>query len=253
MQERMNGGMTQAYELLARAAERRSAGWRTLALATFEPTQEWVQALLSGGVTRDLLEATSWLDDDGQRFSEALSHLQDFLAANHDRDAQEVLRDLKVEYTRLFLGPGEAPVYPYESIYRDKDPMSGRTIIKGPSTRAVEALYRQHGLRLSADIHDLPDHIAIEMEFMYFLTDKESAAWRAGDVETAKELRRAEQEFMVEHLCHWAPEFSRKLHNTARSKLYLAVAVFMREYLAIESGSDYARAVLPAVFKDGRE
>ncbi len=244
------GTAREPQEAWAQIAKGRSLGWRTLALAFYDPTEEWVKALLDGAVTAALSEATRWLDSDRERFVAGMEMLRDFVTKQQGRDPQDVLRELKVEYTRLFIGPGAAHAPPYESVYRDRDPASGMAIVQGPSAASVEAAYRQHGLGRHPSHRDLPDHVATELEFMYFLCSREQEAWEKGESRTAKELRRAQQNFLEEHLARWLPEFCGRVQNAAPVNLYLALADILPEYLAVETGVGYAQSTLRGVFSN---
>jgi TorA maturation chaperone TorD len=89
--------------------------------------------------------------------------------------------DLLVDYTRLFLGPSQVMAKPYGSAWLDT-----LALMMGDSTLAVTDLYREGGFELSGTFHELPDHIAAELEFLYLLTFRENRARRDGDVETLR-------------------------------------------------------------------
>lgn len=91
------------------------------------------------------------------------------------------------EYVRLFInGLPEVVCAPYGSIYLEGSVM-------GQTTVAVRDLYRAYGLAPS----DMPDHIAVETEFLAWL---HHAA--AGD-----EQARADYDFLLNHLQEWVPPF----------------------------------------------
>ena len=225
----------EAREANAATARTWSLGWRTLAGAFHGPTQQWLEGLRDGAVTTALWEATRWLGSDRERFSDALGISNDFVAKQQVRNIEDVLRDISAEYDRLFIGrtgPVEAP--PCESAYRERD-AAGAVMASGARTSAVEELYRTYGMQPSLSQRDLPDNIATELEFMCFLTQREAEAWEKGEVETAKELRRAQLRFVEEHLVHWLPNFCGRVQSAARTKLYLALAGILWEFLAVET------------------
>ena len=242
----------EAHELVARAAGRRAAGWQVLALAFYEPTARWVEALRSGQVYRELAGATDWLDTDGERF---LPHMAALDAAARRAAAAEpadTLEEVRAEHTRLFLGPRKALVSPYESVWCDRDPDSGAPIVRGPSTVEVERMYAEHGLGRADAHHDLPDHVATEMEFLHFLCREEAAAWSQGDGERAKELRQAESAFLERHLARFAPALCERVAAETTLDLYRALAGILTVFLSVEAGADYAGTVVRDVFADGR-
>ena len=223
-----------------KAAERRSRGWRTLALAFYEPTLEWVQALLEGTLAAELEASIDRPEVGREKFAASLELVGDFVEKGRQRDPEKLLKDIKIEHARLFVGPGAMLAPPYESVYRDRDPLSKKPIIMGPSTLAVQRTYHRHGLRLIPSHKDIPDHLATELEFMYFLCSNEQQAWETGDTEDAKELRRAQLKFLQEHLAVWLPSFCQQVQSSATCDLYQALAAILSEFVVAEMGTDYA-------------
>lgn len=238
----------QAREANVGIARACSLGWRTLAMGFDEPTQQWVEALLHGTVTSDLSEATEWLGSERERFAGALEMISDFVTEQEVRDIQDVLRDLKMEHARAFVGAAsslKAP--PQESAYLQQD-SEGAATVRGPATFAVQEFYRRHGVQTPSSPQVLPDHIAIELECMYSLSSRERQAWEKGDVEAAEALRRAQLRFIEEHLARWVPDFCRRVQNAARCNLCFALACILREFLAMETGWASGRSALRYTF-----
>ncbi len=218
-----------------------SLGWRELAMAFNEPTQQWVEALLQGTVTADLSEATGWLGSDRERFAAALEMIREFVTGQEVRNVQDVLRDLKVEHARVFVGDAsslKAP--PRESAYLEGDG-EGAATVRGPATLAVQEFYRRHGVQPRSPLQVLPDHIAIELECMYSLSSRERQAWEKGEVDSAETLRRAQLRFMEEHLAQWVPDFCGRVQDSAESDLYFALADILRELVTVETRWAHAR------------
>lgn len=126
------------------------------------------------------------------------------------------LDDLRLEHTRLFVGPGEHPCPPYESVYRDRegDQRFGR--VQGPSTDDVAQWYREYGLATDESWTALPDHVAVELEFAGFL-----AATDPGALER----------FLDEHPREWLPEFLDGVESATREPFYAVLAAATRELL----------------------
>ena len=78
------------------------------------------------------------------------------------------LDSLQSEFARLFVGPYDLPAPPYGSVY-----LEGERRIMGESTVDASNRYRDSGLTTSESFRDPPDHIAAELEFMYFLVYSE--------------------------------------------------------------------------------
>ncbi|MBT3364041.1 MAG: molecular chaperone TorD family protein [Chloroflexi bacterium] len=127
------------------------------------------------------------------------------------------LDQLKLEYTKLFIGPFESIAPPYESVYFEK-----RRIVMADSTMEVQSLYRENGLNV--DIKEAPDHIAIELEFMYYLIFKQIEAMTASDTETADAYLATQHDFLRNHLGRWITEFTGIIAQNAQTYFYKDLA-----------------------------
>ena len=125
--------------------------------------------------------------------------------------------ELRVEYTRLFIGPAGPPCPPYESVYRDGEDDAEFGPVEGPSTVAVRRWYREFGVQPAPDHSDLPDHIATELEFAAALADEGRAD-------------RLDQ-FLDEHLRVWTDEFLAVVEAETHTAFYAALARTTREVL----------------------
>jgi len=146
--------------------------------------------------------------------------------------AQDGEGDLEVEYNRLFAGPGAPRVYPYESLYRDST-----GLVMGPSAGEVLQAYRRAGLAISAAFKDLPDHVAVELEFMARLCCEEAGAGSAGRADLALRLKREQRSFLDAHLATWLPAMCKRVIRETTSTMYRGFA----EIAAIFVGWDRER------------
>jgi TorA maturation chaperone TorD len=138
---------------------------------------------------------------------------------------------LEIEYNRLFVGPSRVPCPPYESVHRSDRPDMERGLVLGPSVADVKKMYAEAGLAVSADFKDLPDHIAVELEFMYYLCSKE--------LETRTDSpqgmwRDTQRRFFESHLEPWADVFAAKILASTQSPYYRLAANLLRELLQDE-------------------
>ncbi|WP_372480827.1 molecular chaperone (plasmid) [Halomicrobium sp. HM KBTZ05] len=155
----------------------------TLAVCWREPSEELRTAVES--------DAIAWLDE-----SEAAVDLD----------------DLRVEYTRLFIGPGPEQCPPYESVYRDGDHDGDEQNVGpvyGPATQAVARWYAEYGLELRDSRSAPPDHIATELEFAAYLAATE-------DDDTL-------EQFLDEHPRTWIEPFAARLRENDPGPFYRAV------------------------------
>ncbi len=144
----------------------------------------------------------------------------------------ELLEDLAVEYTRLFLGPGKH-ISPHESVHHQReDGQWGK--LWGKSTVEVKKFIEATGLSYTDDYKGLPDHISVEFEFMQQLILAEEQAWMDEDRDKAVACRQVEKKFIEEHLINWIPNFCEKVVQEAELPFYKAVATLTRSFIEFE-------------------
>jgi putative dimethyl sulfoxide reductase chaperone len=102
-----------------------------------------------------------------------------------DGEPENLLRDLKNEYGRLFSSLSEESISLVESFYKPwtRDAScslpfaSERGLLMGDSAVHLLEIYHQCGLEVSEEFKGCPDHIAMELEFLSYLYQ------RATDIE----------------------------------------------------------------------
>lgn len=134
------------------------------------------------------------------------------------------LKTLVVDFSRLFVGPFKLLAPPYGSIYLEHS-----QTIMGDSTIDVRERYRQEGLKI--DLKEAPDHIAIELEFMYFLGFQEIEAIGNSDTKKAKSYLRKQADFLDIHLCKWVPQFTDKIEQGAQTEFYKNLAKITKLFI----------------------
>jgi len=137
-------------------------------------------------------------------------------------------RYLDVDFTNLFL----LHLVPYETFYTRDDQM-----IESGGDNPVLSLYNALDFRVQLDEARVvsPDHIGVELEFMYMLTEALKKAYEADDTEGMEELLLVQQGFLRDHLLNWAPMFLINMKNEARTALYHDGAELTLEFIL----SDY--------------
>ncbi len=131
---------------------------------------------------------------------------------------------LDVDYTNLFV----LHMVPYESFYRRDDQM-----LETGGDNPVVQLYNRYDFRVQLDKARAvgPDHIGIELEFMYMLADSEYKAIEEGDLAAACEIARIERDFLRDHLLEWAPMFLQNVKAEAGTPFYYDAASLTLEFL----------------------
>jgi len=139
----------------------------------------------------------------------------------------ENIEILKVEFSRLFIGPYRLAAPPYGSIY-----LEGKRKIMGDSTIDVHKRYIDNGLAISENFKDVPDHIAAELEFMYFLVFKEISAIRSEQLNEGSECLYRQQSFLSDHLGAWVQDFTHDTELGTEFDFYRNLAIATRVYIA---------------------
>ncbi len=127
--------------------------------------------------------------------------------------------DLQVAYTRQFIGPASVPSPPYGSVYLEP----GRHIY-GDTTRQVERLYEEEGLVISEQQCELPDHLAVELEFSGHLLERACGTLDGGDTAEGERLILRQCHFEDSYLFPWLGAFTSSIHESTRDKYLLALA-----------------------------
>lgn len=203
-------------------AQVRGEVYKLLALCFYEPTRELANDIVHGSLASALRNLLQSLEAGG--WEEGIAAIAGCRDQPEGLDEERLYSSLKEEYTRLFIGPGHVSVPPYESVHRQDVSELERGLVMGRSTVDARRQYAEAGLQLSTDFTDLPDHIAVEMEFMCFLCAKEAEAWQAGDGEAAVRYQTTQRTFLGEHLAKWVPAFCQAVIQAAQAEFYRGLA-----------------------------
>ena len=134
---------------------------------------------------------------------------------------------LILDYSRLFLGPFAILAKPYGSVYLD-----GEKIVMGDSTMQALELYRESGFDVAEDFRETPDHVAVELEFLYLLSFR---IGQESDDEERTRLVALKQSFLENHLARWVGKLSAAIQSGAETDFYKLLAdlteSFVREDL----------------------
>ncbi len=126
------------------------------------------------------------------------------------------LESLKIDYTRLFVGPFKLLAPPYGSVYLE----DGR--IMAESTIDVGKWYEKEALNVV--INGPPDHIAMELEFMYYLAVKQIQATKEENSQDIQLYQKKQKLFLCSHLAKWLPQFTENIQKHAQTEFYRKLA-----------------------------
>jgi TorA maturation chaperone TorD len=194
----------------------RSDCYKLLAACFYEPDKN---LLVEERVCENLADLLAQQDPDaGRAAAEMVLALQDLTR-----------EQLSIDHAALFIGPFELIAAPYGSVYMDQ----GRRIM-GDSTLGVQRFYQDAGLEV--DGGEPADHIVIELEFMYYLAQREAAAMADGLEDDAAGYRQQQLRFLATWLQPWVFEFCRLIRSGTANPFYRSLADCLGRYM-ISPGS----------------
>jgi putative dimethyl sulfoxide reductase chaperone len=147
-----------------------------------------------------------------------------------DAFAAQDLQTLLVDYTRLFLGPIKALAKPYGSSW-----LGAPVETEDNPPPAVLALYDEGGFEIDDEFRELPDHAAVELEFLYLLAFTQSQARHAGDSEVLAASEALQQRFLDKHLGAWVGAFTAAMKSGAETAFYRELAGLTERFIRLQS------------------
>ena len=147
---------------------------------------------------------------------------------------------LKVDYTRLFVGPFKLLAPPYGSVYLEDGRMMGDSAIDARNW------YEKEGLDVV--INDAPDHIVMELEFMYYLVAKQAQATNEENLQNIQLYQQKQKTFLNSHLARWLPDFTDNVEKNTHTEFYKKLAqltgIFVQKDLETCTSFDNQQQVL---------
>lgn len=92
-----------------------------------------------------------------------------------------------------------------------------------PSAEPMEEILSKEGLAVTLDYAELPDHVAVELEFMYYLMARASA-----DVRESEVYRERADSFFIEPLAPWLSNFGALVVKRSRHLFILVLVVYYK-------------------------
>ncbi|MCX7168637.1 MAG: molecular chaperone TorD family protein [Rhodocyclales bacterium] len=189
---------------------------RFLAACYYEPSTDFSEEHLFDS----MLAAAAAIDPDLAESARKLG--AEFVA----QDMQTLL----VDYTALFIGPSQPRAMPYASFWLTDDQS-----MRHEATMAVLDFYDQGGFEVSEDIHELPDHVAVELEFLYLLIFARNQAGLGGEPAELSAADALHRRFVVEHLGAWVGTFADAVKSGAETAFYRELAEFTERFVRVEA------------------
>ncbi len=152
-----------------------------------------------------------------------LKGMRDAVEQNESR-LSDWNEELSLEFARLFIGPVHPPAIPFASFY-----LSETHSLMTEETMTVRKQYLEAGLALK-NLHRMPDdHIAFELDFLYYLTVKSLDLLEDGKNTEAERYLKLRQDFLKDHFLLWTPVFADRILESTSESFYKGAASFLLE------------------------
>lgn len=182
------------------------------------PEPAWLQSLVAEDVFADAPFAV-----EQPQVVAALELLQTWSRGVSEQTSEEV----RVDYTRLFIGPGKVLTPPWESVYFSEERLTFQQ-----ETLQVREWYRRFGLQVERLYQEPDDHIGLELEFVAHLAKLGLLALEQNDQARFDELRDAQKKFITEHPGRWAFGWCAQVEAQAHTDFYRGMAMLTRGALS---------------------
>lgn len=138
----------------------------------------------------------------------AADALAQWAQANSSKPEEDAVRDVSVEYTKLFVGPPSPQAAPWETM----NGATETTVGFGEPTFQMKQLLREAGLEVSNSNNQYEDHMGIELLYASELARR--AAQEADDQQVQQVVNQLGG-FLAEHPLKWVDTFASKVQAAA--------------------------------------
>jgi TorA maturation chaperone TorD len=190
---------------------------RFLAACYYEPGSEFAEERLFDSMREAAARISPHLASRADGLAEA------FAAAD--------LKDLLVDYTRLFLGPMEILAKPYGSVW-----LTNEKTLMQDSTMSLLDLYAEGGFEMDEGFRELPDHVAAELEFLYLMLFRENEAQHSSEPDSFAKAAGLKRRLLDQHLGRWIGLFSAAVGEHAESDFYRRLGETTAYFVGVTAG-----------------
>ena len=191
---------------------------RFLSACYYEPAAEFAEEKLFDNMLIAARRIDPYLAEHARRLGDAFA-------------AQDI-ETLLVDYTRLFLGPVQALASPYGESWQ-----SAAALTEDKPSLAVLDLYSEGGFEIDGEFRERPDHVAVELEFLYLLIFNQNQAARAGKSDEADVTKSLQRRFLAEHLGAWIAPFAAAMASGAQSVFYRELSTLTERFVRMQGGT----------------
>jgi TorA-specific chaperone len=150
----------------------------------------------------------------------------------YSSDKNDIFQCLEQDYVRLFINSVDGIAAPlYASCYGSGSSTGENAALMGPPAIEMKERFDSKGLSLGDQIHEPPDHLSIELEYLYFLLNK---GWSDGDPALIDEA----VSFAAETMLPWVTRFHERIAPVETDcRFYQLIAAVLCSILRFIGGS----------------
>ena len=178
------------------------------------PEKAWMQALIDG----DLFAEAPFASEQPDVIA-ALATLQGWGEKNRSGLSEAAFVEIRVDYTRLFIGPGVVIAPPWESVHFSEERLTFQQ-----QTLEVREWYRRFGLQAEKIYQEPDDHVGLQLEFIAHLARLGLEAAEQNDSAALETAVKAQRDFLTEHLFRWVIGWCDLVEKNAQTDFYRGMA-----------------------------
>ncbi|QCJ40919.1 hypothetical protein FAY30_02790 [Bacillus sp. S3] len=193
-----------------------------------EPSKEYIKEFIQ----RNMIEQFPFQEEvDG--IHEGVQVVKRYLSKHDPVHIDSHFEDLHWDYTRMFIGPFEAPAQPWESVYVRKD-----KLLFQKTTMDVRKVYEKYGFQTSDFNVEPDDHVGLELDFVYRLNEfciRASDEKKPDVCREINHLLKEQQRFIDEHLLAFIPHFAGKVIAHAETGFFKGLGAILEHFIQMDS------------------
>jgi TorA maturation chaperone TorD len=178
-----------------------------------EADSAWLEMLVNDQVFDE-----SPLGTTQPEIAQGLEILQRWSRSQADGISEHDFQQIKMDYTKLFIGLDNLLTAPWESVYFNRE-----RLVFQEQTLQVREWYARFGLQAEKINQEPDDHIGLEMLFIAHLASCALQTMEE-DALQCEELLQAQREFLTEHLLRWGPAWAKLVKQHAETDFYRGIA-----------------------------
>ena len=145
-------------------------------------------------------------------------------------NAEVLFQNLETAYVSLFISNRQGIAAPlYHSCYAGAEGPGSQAMLMGAPALEMKKRLASSGLALAEDLNQLPDHLCIEIEYLYFLLGE---GWSG----KGKERLTEGSTFAGDWMLPWVRQFQNQVRGAEKAGFYTQVSSLLVELLTVIGG-----------------